>query len=75
MHYNGNTQFIHKRSAVKFCREHTVLNVQISGDNLTGKGIVITALPRYVKQQGFDLQQVSGIMQDEVKRLAEPLIS
>lgn len=75
MHYNGNTQFIQKRSVVKFCKEHTVLNVQISGDNIVGKGIAITALPRYTKQQGFGLQQVSGMSQDEVKHLAEPLIN
>lgn len=75
MHYNGNTQFIQKRSVVKFCKEHTVLNVQISGDSIVGKGIAITALPRYTKQQGFGLQQVSGMSQDEVKHLAEPLIN
>lgn len=75
MHYNGNTQFIQKRSVIKFCKEHTVLNVQISGDNIVGKGIAITALPRYTKQQGFGLQQVSGMSQDEVKHLAEPLIN
>lgn len=73
--YNGCTQFVQKRSIVKFCREHEVINVQLSGDSITGKGIAITALPRYTKQQGFGLQQVSGMSQNEVIQMAQPLIN
>lgn len=75
MDYNGCTQFVQKRSIVKFCREHEVINVQLSGDSITGKGIAITALPRYTKQQGFGLQQVSGMSQAEVIQMAQPLIN
>lgn len=75
MDYNGCTQFIQKRSIIKFCREHEVVNVQLSGNSITGKGIAITALPRYVKQQGFGLQQVGGMSQNEVIQLAQPLIN
>lgn len=75
MDYNGCTQFVQKRSIAKFCKEHEVINVQLSGDSITGKGIAITALPRYVKQQGFGLQQVSGVSQAEVIQMAQPLIN
>lgn len=64
MNYNGGTQFVQKRSIVKFCREHEVINVQLSGDNITGRGIAITSLPRYVKQQGFGLQQIGDCSYD-----------
>lgn len=75
MDYNGCTQFVQKRSIAKFCKEHEVINVQLSGDSITGKGISITALPRYVKQQEFGLQQVSGVSQAEVIQMAQPLIN
>lgn len=75
MDYNGCTQFVQKRSIAKFCKEHDVINVQVCGGNITGKGIAITALPRYVKQQEFGLQQVSGMSQAEVIQMAQPLIN
>lgn len=75
MNYNGSKNLVPKKSAIKFCREHEVLNVQISGDNLTGKGIAITALPRYTEQKGLGLQQVSGMNQAAVISAAQPLIN
>jgi hypothetical protein len=74
MNNNGNTQFIQHRSLDKFYRENTILNVQIYKGSVTGKGMSLNNIPRYVNQQGFGLQQVGGMSQQEVIQQCQPLI-
>lgn len=72
---NGSTTFVTKKSIVKFCKDHSVLNVQISGDNITGKGINLNNIPKIINDKMFGQQQVSGMNTSDVIRLAQPYIN
>jgi hypothetical protein len=74
MNNNGNTQFIQHRSLDRFYKENTVLNVQVSNGSITGRGIAISNIPRYSNQQGFGLQQIGGMSQQEIIQQCQPLI-
>lgn len=72
---NGMTQFVTKRGIPKFCREHNVINVQLSGNSIAGKGISLNGLPKYSNNKEFGLTQIGGISQAEVIQCAQPLIN
>jgi hypothetical protein len=75
MNNSGNTQFVQRRSLEKFMREHEVINAQINGDTIVGRGISLNALPRYIKDNNFGLQQVGGLSQNEIIQQSQPLIA
>mgnify|MGYP002517893522 CR=1 FL=1 len=74
MSENGNTQLIRKTSILKFCRDNDVLNVNASKNGLTGKGIMLSNIPKYKDTGMFGMQQVGGMSQAEVIQLAQPYI-
>lgn len=71
---NGNTQLIRKVSILKFCKDNDVLNVTTSKSGLTGKGIMLSNIPKYKDTGMFGVQQVGGMSQAEVIQLAQPYI-
>lgn len=74
MSENGNTQLVKKASILKFCRDNNVLNVTVSKNSLTGKGIMLSNIPKYKDTGMFGMQQMSGMSQAEVIQLAQPYI-
>ena len=74
MNENGSTQLVKRVSIFKFCRDNDVLNVTVSKNSLTGKGVMLSNIPRYKDTGIFGMQQVGGMSQEEVIQLAQPYI-
>lgn len=74
MNENGSTQLVKRVSIFKFCRDNDVLNVTVSKNSLTGKGVMLSNIPKYKDTGIFGMQQVGGMSQEEVMQLAQPYI-
>lgn len=74
MNENGSTQLVKRVSIFKFCRDNDVLNVTVSKNSLTGKGVMLSNIPKYKDTGIFGMQQVGGMSQEEVIQLAQPYI-
>jgi len=71
---NGQYNQITKQGLARFFRENTVLNASASNNSIQCKGMSATQLPKYTMDKQLGMMQVSGLSEQEIIEMSQPLI-